>query len=251
VRTRPRLDLTPQEFERRLAAHAHDGDEIRRLWEELAVAERAPEERRLLGLGAVVALHLGLLLVVAASVSLLLVNWDDLGAWGVLALAGAYLVGYLVTGEIARRRELAEAADVLEAVAVGWVAVVAYAAQELTGVWPEGASDSASIHRGLTTIAVVAVAAGLLLLALRPDPLLFVPIAAATAVPAVDLADALAATAFGIATAGAGASPPDDLQAVKAASARYHSLEQALRDGYTTENEPCVSAPPPAGSRAP
>jgi len=53
--------------------------------------------------------------------------------------------------------------------------------------------------------------------------------------------------AVGLVTAGAGASPPDGLQAVQAAASRYHSIAQAQRDGYTTENEPCVSAPPPPG----
>ena len=51
---------------------------------------------------------------------------------------------------------------------------------------------------------------------------------------------------FSVATAGG--SPPDDLQAAKAATARYHSFEQALKDGYSTEGEPCV---PPVGPRSP
>ncbi len=39
------------------------------------------------------------------------------------------------------------------------------------------------------------------------------------------------------------AAPPDALQAVTAATARYHSFERALKDGYTVENEPCVASP--------
>jgi hypothetical protein len=186
------LDLTPQEFERRLAAYGHDADEIHYLWEELAAVDEtvvAPE--RELGLGPVIAVYLGLLLVVAACVSLLGVYWHDLGAWGVLALAVAYLAGYLVAGEILRARGLAQPADVLEAAAVGWVALATYAVQELAGFWPEGASDSGEIHRGLTTIAIASLAAAALLLALRPDPLLLVPMAAATTLLAVDLAEAV------------------------------------------------------------
>lgn len=34
-----------------------------------------------------------------------------------------------------------------------------------------------------------------------------------------------------------------DLQAVKAATARYHSLQQAQSAGYSTEHEPCVQSP--------
>ena len=42
------------------------------------------------------------------------------------------------------------------------------------------------------------------------------------------------------AAAGAGNDP---WQAVKAATARYHSLEQAEKAGYHTEGEPCVASP--------
>ena len=51
---------------------------------------------------------------------------------------------------------------------------------------------------------------------------------------------------LGVATAGG--SPPDDLQAVKAATARYNSFEQASKDGYSVVGEPCV---PPVGPRSP
>lgn len=194
---RSRLELTPEEFERRLAAHGHDADEIHQLWDELAISEAAPPvmvshgraSERLLGFGPVIAVYLGLLLVVAASVSLLVIYWDSLGAIGVLALAVAYLGGSLGATEVLRRRELVQPADVLEAVAVGWVALATYAILELTGVWPDGASDLGRIHVGLTTIAVVGLAASCLLFALRPDPLLFVPMAAATGVLAIDLAE--------------------------------------------------------------
>jgi len=187
---RVRLDLTPREFERRLAARGHSADEIRHLWDELATMEPdAPAPARLLGLGPVIAVYLGLLLVVAASVSLLVIYWNSLGPWGVLALAVLFLAGYLGASEILRRRDLLQPADVLEAAAVAWVGVATYAVQELVGVWPEGASDLGRIHVGLTTIAVVGLVAALLLFALRPDPLLLVPIAAATGLLAVDLAE--------------------------------------------------------------
>jgi hypothetical protein len=126
------LDLTPQEFERRLAAHGHDSDEIHRLWEELAALDREAVRPGLtLGLGPAIAVYLGLLLVVAACVSLLVVYWNDLGSWGVLALAVAYLTSSLVASEILRRRGIEEPADVLEAVSVGWVGLVTYAVLEI------------------------------------------------------------------------------------------------------------------------
>jgi len=181
------LDLTPGEFERRLAAHGHDPHEIHHLWDELAELEpEALATARVLGLGPVIAVYLGLLLVVAASASLLALYWNSLGAWGVLAVSIAYLAGYLVASEILRRRDLPQPADVLEAVAVAWVGVATYAVQELLGFWPENPDN---IHRGITTIAIAGLVAAGVLLSLRPDPLLLVPIAAATTVLAVDLAE--------------------------------------------------------------
>jgi hypothetical protein len=47
-----------------------------------------------------------------------------------------------------------------------------------------------------------------------------------------------------VVTAVAMASPPDELQAVKAAVARYHSFEQAEKDGYSVVGEPCVAEAP-------
>jgi hypothetical protein len=38
-------------------------------------------------------------------------------------------------------------------------------------------------------------------------------------------------------------SPSVELQAAKAATARYHSFKQAKRDGYTIAGEPCVASP--------
>lgn len=42
---------------------------------------------------------------------------------------------------------------------------------------------------------------------------------------------------------GAAATPPDDLQAVRAVTARYHSFEQSIKDGYSAVGEPCVTSP--------
>jgi hypothetical protein len=47
-------------------------------------------------------------------------------------------------------------------------------------------------------------------------------------------------TGIGVVAARDG-SLPTDWQRVRAAVARYHSFDQAVRDGYTAENEPCVS----------
>lgn len=42
---------------------------------------------------------------------------------------------------------------------------------------------------------------------------------------------------------GVALSSPASLGDVKAATARYHSLDEALRAGYSGEHEPCVSSP--------
>ena len=190
---RARIAITPDEFERRLAAHGHRPAEIHRLWNELSEPEAplttAPGAG--LGLGPLIAVYLGLLLLVAASVSLLAIYWQELGAAGILALGLVFLAGSLVASESLRRRLAPQPADVLEAVAVGWLALVAYAVERLAGVWPPGGGDVDHVHVGLTIIAAVGLGAGLGLLTLRPDPLLLVPLAAATGLLAVDLAELL------------------------------------------------------------
>jgi hypothetical protein len=185
------VDLTPDEFARRLAAHGHRSDEIHRLWDELAGAESTarPPKGGVVGLGPVIAVYLGLLLVVAASVSLLGIYWHSLGAGGILALGVVFLAGSLVAAEGLRRKRLQQPADVLEAVAVGWVGLVTYAVERLAGFWPLGASRIDHVHVGLTTIALAGIVAGLVLLALRPGPLLFVPFALAAGVLAIDAAE--------------------------------------------------------------
>lgn len=60
---------------------------------------------------------------------------------------------------------------------------------------------------------------------------------------ALTLAGALVALVALVAIMTAAASPPDALQAAKAATARYHSFEQAQAAGYTIAGEPCVAEP--------
>lgn len=190
-RNRSQLACTLDEFERRLGAHGHTPTEIQHLWEELAGPEPAtrPEHGRVLGLGPIVAVYLGLLLVVAASVSLLAIYWHSLGAGGVLVLGVLFLAGSLVASEGLRRRLLPQPADVLEAVAVGWTGFVTYAVERLTGVWPRGASEVGDVRLGLAIIAFAGIAASVMLLAARPSPLLIVPLALATGVLALDAAE--------------------------------------------------------------
>ena len=95
-----------------------------------------------------IAVYLGLLLVVAAAVSLLVIYWDSLGTAGVLALALVYLAGSLGASEILRRRDLMQPADVLEAVAVGWVGLATYAILDLIGVWPRARATSGAFMSG-------------------------------------------------------------------------------------------------------
>src|SRR5689334_9556640 len=55
---------------------------------------------------------------------------------------------------------------------------------------------------------------------------------------------AASATLFGTGLVSANAGPlSDELTAVRAAVARYHDYNQALRDGYSLAGEPCVASP--------
>lgn len=59
----------------------------------------------------------------------------------------------------------------------------------------------------------------------------------------VGLVLALGTLSAGVAAAGAGRLGSADLQAVRAAVARYHSYDRALADGYSAAGEPCVASP--------
>jgi hypothetical protein len=57
------------------------------------------------------------------------------------------------------------------------------------------------------------------------------------------LAAALGLAATGATLVGSAGAADDPWQAVKAATARYHSFEQAVADGYSVAGEPCVAEP--------
>ncbi|HEX2195091.1 MAG TPA: hypothetical protein VHK63_09080 [Candidatus Limnocylindria bacterium] len=61
-------------------------------------------------------------------------------------------------------------------------------------------------------------------------------------ISALILALFLAMLGIGVVSAGDGPLPRT-WREVRAAVARYHSFEQAMRDGYTVEGEPCVASP--------
>jgi hypothetical protein len=180
------LDISARDFERRLAAHGHAPNEIEQLWDEIAPEETA--ERRLT-FGPMIAVYIGVLLVVAASAALIAIYWERLDPWGVLALGAAYLVGSLAASELFRRRGLAQPAEIFEAVSVGFVAVIAYAVERIVGFWPEGAHEIGHIHQGITGIVIAALVFGAVLLAVRPAPLVLVPLGLGTAVLAADTAE--------------------------------------------------------------
>ena len=185
--TRPsHLDISAHDFERRLAAHGHAPDEIERLWDEIAPEETA--ERRLT-FGPMIAVYIGVLLVVAASAALIAIYWERLDPWGVLALGVAYLAGSLAASELFRRRGLAQPAEVFEAVSVGFVAVIAYAVERIIGFWPERAHELGHLHQGITGIVIAGLVFGAVLLAVRPAPLVLVPLGLGTAVLAADTAE--------------------------------------------------------------
>jgi hypothetical protein len=189
LRESSHIAVTQREFERRLVAHGHSESEIERLWNELAAAEPATE--RTIGLGPLIAVYLGALLLVAAFASLAGTYWETLDPWGVLALGAAYLAGFAVAGEVLRRRSLVQPGALLQIVAVGFVPVVTYAVERVAGLWPEGASHLGYIHYGITSMAIAGLVAAVVLLARRPDPLVLVPLGAATALLAADFAELL------------------------------------------------------------
>jgi hypothetical protein len=187
----PRIQVTFSEFERRLSDHGHRPSEIHELWRELAGVEPALPEgtERSLGLGPMIAVYLGVLFIVAAIGSLLALYWDTLDPWGVLVVGMASFAVFLVASEVIRRTLYSRPAAVLETVAVGFVPVIAYAIEKAAGYWPES-TDVGYIFNAETVMIAGGTAVAIVLLLMRPVPLLLVPLAGGMAGLGADIAEA-------------------------------------------------------------
>jgi hypothetical protein len=62
------------------------------------------------------------------------------------------------------------------------------------------------------------------------------------AIVVLSLVAVIGSVIAGVVSAGGGSLSPD-LQAVRAAVAKYHSYDQAVADGYSLAGEPCISSP--------
>jgi hypothetical protein len=182
--------MTEDEFRRLLTEAGHTPAEVERLWRELTTQTPARAGRRL-DVGPTIAVTLGSLLVVAAVAAFLGTNWERLDPWGVLATGLVMVVAALGASERLRRGGLDLPAGLLAAIGVGFTAVVAYGVEEAAGIWPEGASDPDHIHRGITGLGLVLLVATLLVMVVRPHPLVLVPLGGATALLGADVAEVL------------------------------------------------------------
>lgn len=182
------LDVTEHEFERRLAARGHEPDEIQALWRELAGDEEVPAGVEL-GLGPTIAVYVGIVLMVAALVSTLSLYWDTLDPWGVLALAVAALGTSLAVSELLRRRGHRQPAEVLEALAVGFVPLIVYAVSAAAGWWWWFDGDWEYLPNTATAMVIAGLVVAAALFVWRPTPLLLPLIGAGTALLAADLAE--------------------------------------------------------------
>ena len=189
----PHIQVTFREFERRLADHGHRPSEIHELWRELVGVEPALPEgaERSLGLGPMIAVYLGVLFIVAAIGSLLALYWDTLDPWGVLVVGMTSFAMFLVASEVIRRTLYGQLAAVLETVAVGFVPVIAYAIEKAAGYWPDSTEGLGYIFNAVTVMIAGGMAVAIVLLLMRPVPLLLIPLAAGLAGLGADLAEAI------------------------------------------------------------
>lgn len=143
------------------------------------------------------AFYLGALMVLGAMSIFMGAQWDALGDGGVLACASLYALGLLALSQFLHQRGWSTPAGLMLACAVGCVPLIAYASQQLLGLWPGQENPGPYqdyydyIHPGWTVMEVATLVAGALALRWRAYPFILLPTLLALWFLAMDLSELL------------------------------------------------------------
>ena len=140
----------------------------------------------------------GMLAIGAASLFMTL-GWRSFGAWGLMLISAAYLVGCLKVADHLKGRQLPIPAGILATLAVVLVPLVVWCAQQGLGLWPPGGPGSTSgisayhalIDWRWLTLEFATLAAGVVMLWRYRLPFMVMPIAVTLWYMSMDLANGL------------------------------------------------------------
>jgi hypothetical protein len=126
--------------------------------------------------------YFGGMLAIGAMTLFMTLGWELFGAWGVFALATAYMVGALLVARNLMAKHLRTPAGVLATLAVCLVPLAAWALQSGLGLWPDGAHGSyRDYHRYIDwrwlTLEFATLAAAVVMLHRFKLPFMVMPVA--------------------------------------------------------------------------
>ena len=140
--------------------------------------------------------YFGGMLAIGAMTLFMTLGWESFGAWGLLAISGAYLVACLKVADHLKDRQLPVPAGILATLAVVLVPLVVWCGQQLMGLWPPGGPQSYSayhthINWRWMTLEFATLAAGVVMLWRYRLPFMVMPVAVTLWYMSMDLASAL------------------------------------------------------------
>ncbi len=90
--------------------------------------------------------YFGGMVAIGAMTLFMTLGWDAFGAWGLLAISGAYLVACLLVADKLKKRKLFTPAGILATLAVCMVPLIVWCVQQGLGLWPPGGPESYSAY---------------------------------------------------------------------------------------------------------
>ncbi|MDR3367629.1 DUF2157 domain-containing protein [Rhodoferax sp.] len=140
--------------------------------------------------------YFGGMVAIGAMTLFMRLSWDAFGAWGLMVISAAYLLGCLKVADHLKARHLPVPAGILATLAVVLVPLVVFCAQNGLGLWPPGGPvDYSAYHTQINwrwlTLEFVTLAAGVVMLWRYRLPFMVMPIAVTLWYLSMDAANAL------------------------------------------------------------
>lgn len=140
--------------------------------------------------------YFGGMVAIGAMTLFMTLGWQTFGAWGLSAIALAYLVACLMVADYLKLRHLPTPAGILAALAVCLVPLLVWAVQSGLGLWPPGRGANYRDYHTLIdwrwlTLEFATLAAGVVMLWRYRLPFMVMPIAVTLWYMSMDVANAL------------------------------------------------------------